>query len=167
MTDETADAEVETEAPKRLKNPRSAARPSLRSRTYHDRDKRHTGLGAGPAELGHLSSRKTRLLSFHGLDKRTPAYLETKKLITAIEADLGGADALSAAERQIVQHAAVTGAMITDMEVRYLAGQSIDTSEYGFLVGVQHRLFSLIGLRRRPKDVTPSLEDVLRDERTP
>jgi hypothetical protein len=160
MTDETD----ETGAKRRLKNPRSAARPSLRARARPEQRTRHTGLGGGPAELGHLSDRKTRLLSLHGLDKRTPAYLETKKLITAIEADLGGAEALSAAERQIVQHAAITGAMITDMEVRYLAGQAIDTSEYGFLVGVQHRLFSLIGLRRRPRDVTPNLEDVLRDE---
>jgi hypothetical protein len=60
-----------------------------------------------------------------------------------------------------VQHAAITGAMIADMEIKYLAGKPIDTSEYGFLVGVQHRLFSLIGLRRRPRDVTPNLDQVL------
>jgi hypothetical protein len=157
MTDEIDDGEP----PKRPRNPRSAARPSLRARARPEQRSRHTGLGGGPAELGHLSDRKTRLLSLHGLDKRTPAYLETKKLISAIEADLGGADQLSAAERQIVQHAAVIGAMITDMEVRYLAGKAVDTSEYGFLIGVQHRLFSLIGLRRRARDVTPSIDEYL------
>jgi hypothetical protein len=81
---------TDDELPKRLKNPRSAARPSLRSRAYPERDKRHTGLGAGPADLGHLSRRKTALLAFHGLDKRLPAYIETKRLIDAIEGDLGG-----------------------------------------------------------------------------
>jgi hypothetical protein len=157
MTDEIDDEGAKG----RLKNPRSARRPSYRSGTGSLRGPRHRGVGTGAVSLGHLSQWKQRLLSFHGVDKRSTAYLETKRLITAIEADLGGVEALSAAERQLVQHAAVTGAMITDMEVRYLAGQAIDTSEYGFLVGVQHRLFSLIGLRRRPRDVSPSLDQVL------
>jgi hypothetical protein len=143
-----------------LKNPQASERVAYRPRTGSTRRRGHQGV-AGAVSLAHLSGRKQRLLTLHGLDKRTPAYLETKKLITAIESDLGGAEALSAAERQIVQHAAVVGAMITDMEIKYLAGQAIDTSEYGFLVGVQHRLFSLIGLRRRPRDVTPNLDQVL------
>jgi hypothetical protein len=154
MTDKTI--------PKRPANPRSEARPSLRSRGVPVSSRRLRGTGGGAISLAGASWRQRQLLMKHGIDKRSPAYLETKKLITAIEADLGGAEELSAAERQIVQHAAVVGAMITDMEIKYLGGQAIDTSEYGFLVGVQHRLFSLIGLRRRPKDVTPSLEDVLR-----
>jgi hypothetical protein len=160
MTDETSDG-ANGEAEKRPKNPRSAVRPSLRARARPEQRSRHTGLGGGPAELGHLSDRKTRLLSLHGLDKRTPAYLETKKLIGEIEADLGGADQLSAAERQIVQHAALLGAMLVDMEVRYLAGQAIDTSEYGFLIGVQQRLFQVLGVQRRQRDVTPSIDEYL------
>jgi hypothetical protein len=161
MTDETDDAEGKNEPPKRLKNPRSAARPSYKS-TLGPRRVSHQGEGMGAVSLGHLTKWKQRTLK---LDKRSTAYLETRRFITAIEADLGGAEALSAAERQIVQHAAIVGAMCTDMEIKYLRGETIDTSEYGFLVGVQHRLFSLIGLRRRPRDVTPSLEDVLRDEK--
>jgi hypothetical protein len=151
------------------KNPRAAHRPSYRSQINPSvRRPEHQGVGAGPVDLSRLPKKrdgaKHRLLALQDFDKRTLAYTETKKLIGAIEADLGGADNLSAMERQMIQHAAITGAMITDMEVKYLAGRRIDTSEFGFLVGVQHRLFSLLGLRRRPKDVTPSLEQVLSEE---
>jgi hypothetical protein len=156
MTDETT--------PKRPANPRSEARPSLRSRGVPVSSRTLRGTGAGAISLVDGSWRQRQLLMKQGVAKRSTAYLTTKELIAAIESDLGGSDQLSAAERQLVQHAAIVGSMLADMEIRYLAGKTIDTSEYGFLVGVQHRLFSLIGLRRRPKDVTPSLEDVLRDE---
>jgi hypothetical protein len=156
MTDETGG-----EPPKRLKNPRSAARPSIRSQGASGHSRSHQGLGGGAISLTGTPWRKRPLLAKHGIDKRSPAYLETQKLITEIETDLGGADQLSAAERQLVQHAALLGAMLADMELSYLAGKAIDTSEYGFLVGVQHRLFSLIGLRRRARDVTPSIDEYL------
>jgi hypothetical protein len=153
----------------RPKNPRAAHRPSYRSQINPSvRRPELQGVGAGPVDLSRLPKKrdgaKHRLLALQDFDKRTLAYTETKKLITAIESDLGGADQLSAAERQIVQHAAVVGAMLADFEVRYLAGKRIDTSEYGFLVGVQHRLFSLVGLRRRSKDITPSLDQVLAEK---
>jgi hypothetical protein len=140
--------------------PRSVARPSYKS-TLGPRQVSHRGEGKGAVSLAHLTQWKQRTLR---LDKRSAAYLETKKLIAAIEADLGGAEALSAIERQLIQHASIIGAMCADHEIRYLRGETVDTSEYGYLVGTQHRLFSLLGLRRRPKDVTPSLEQVLADE---
>jgi hypothetical protein len=151
------------------KNPRAAHRPSYRSQINPSvRRPELQGVGAGPVDLSRLPKKrdgaKHRLLALQDFDKRTLAYRETKALMAAIQGDLGGAEALSAAEKQIIQHAAITGAMLADMEVRYLAGKRIDTSEYGFLVGVQHRLFSLIGLRRRPKDVTPSLDQVLAEK---
>jgi hypothetical protein len=61
---------------------------------------------------------KERLLTLDGVDKRTGAYRQTKQLITDIETDLGGPDQLSAAERQLVQHGAVLGAVLTDMEAK-------------------------------------------------
>src|SRR5437870_408254 len=108
MTDETDNREAKNEPPKRLKNPRSARRPSYKS-TLGPRHISHRGEGMGPIALGHLSKLKQSTLD---LDKRSTAYLETKKLITAIEADLGGPETLSAAERQLVQHAAVLGSML-------------------------------------------------------
>ena len=66
---------------------------------------------------------KTRLLSLADIDRRTVAYRKTNDLINSIEGDLGGADRLSTAERQIIQRAALTGALLEDLEAKWLAGE--------------------------------------------
>jgi hypothetical protein len=104
---------------------------------------------------------KNRLLTLEGLDRRTAAYRETKQLIEEISGDLGGADHLSAAERQMVQHGAVLGAYATDLEAQYLRGRRIDLTALCTILNTQRRCFDAIGYRRRPRDVTPSLEGFL------
>jgi hypothetical protein len=112
------------------------------------------------AEIG-VKSRKQRLLTLHGVDGRTMAYRETKRLITEIESDLGGTDRLSAAMRQLIQHAAVLGALMTDAEIRYLGGAEMDVSSYNAMVNVQRRCFEAIGLSRVPRNITPNLAEYL------
>jgi hypothetical protein len=102
-----------------------------------------------------------RLVTFETLDRRCVAYRETKRLIDEIEGDLGGADRLSTGERQLVQHGAVLGAVLTDMEARWMAGQPLDPTTYCTVVNAQRRVFESIGLRRRPRDVTPSVSTYL------
>lgn len=67
---------------------------------------------------------KARLLTLDGLDRRTAAYAATRKLIDDIEGDLGGCDRLSTGERQLVQRAAVLGAVLTDTESRWVGGRA-------------------------------------------
>ena len=81
---------------------------------------------------GFPKSGKVRLLSLDDLDRRTNAYRKTAELIDAVEADCGGADQLSTAERAII------------------------------LSNSERRLYESIGLRRRTRDVTPTLGDYLR-----
>jgi len=69
---------------------------------------------------------KARLLTLEGVDRRTAAYRDTKRLIADIESDLGGADQLAATERQLVRHGAVLGAVLTDMEAKWLRGGQFD-----------------------------------------
>jgi hypothetical protein len=102
------------------------------------------------------SSGKARLLSLHDIDRRTAAYQKTVALITAIEADLGGSDRISTGERQIVQRAALTGALVEDLETRWLQGQPIDPAVYCTLANCQRRLLETVGLRRVPREVVPS-----------
>ena len=83
---------------------------------------------------------KVRLLSLHDLDRRTAAYRRTVDLIEAIENDAGGHDRLSTGERQIIQRIALTCT----------------------LANAQKRLLETVGLRRVPRDVTPSLAEYLR-----
>jgi hypothetical protein len=106
-------------------------------------------------------SGKARLLTLDGLDRRTAAYRETKRLIDELESDLGGADQLSSAERQIIQHAAVLGALLTDTEGRWIGGEPIDATVYCATINAQRRLFESIGIQRRPRNLTPRLHDYL------
>jgi hypothetical protein len=103
---------------------------------------------------------KARLTSIDDLDRRTAAYRQTRRLIDEIEGDLGGADRLSPGERQLVQRAAVLGAVLTDTESRWIEGEPIDTTAYCTVVNAQRRVLESIGLRRRMRDV-PSLHDYL------
>jgi hypothetical protein len=110
--------------------------------------------------IGHRK-RASLLRQFEGLDRRSLPYLETKRLIDAMQADLGGADQLSAAEKQMVQHAAILGAVIAKTEAHFLKHQRIDAAEYCLVVNAQRRLFETLGTRRRPRDVTPDLQTYL------
>jgi hypothetical protein len=103
---------------------------------------------------------KTRLLSLGDIDRRTRAYRKTFDLIASIETDLGGADRLSTGERQIIQRAALTGALLEDLETRWLSGEPIDAAQYATLSNAQRRLFETVGLRRVPREVS-SLQEYL------
>src|SRR5262245_22807647 len=96
-----------------------------------------------------------RLVTFENMDRRCLAFRETKRLISEIEGDLGGADRLTTGERQLVQRGAVLGSVLCDYEARWIAGEPIDVLAYCTVVNAQRRVFETIGLRRRPRDVTP------------
>src|SRR5262245_20555641 len=112
--------------------------------------------GSGP-DAAEKPAGKTRLLSLHDIDRRTAAYRKTADLIDAIESDLGGSDHLSTGERQIIQRAALTGALLEDLEARWLAGEPIDPALYATLGNAQRRLFETVGLKRQARDVTPGV----------
>lgn len=106
-------------------------------------------------------SGKRTLLTFDQLDGRTVAAKKAKALIAELESDLGGADRLSAGEREIVQRAALAAAMIEHMEAAWLSGTGLDVTAYNALVNNQRRLLETLGLKRRPRDVTPDLADYI------
>jgi len=105
--------------------------------------------------------RTRNLLTLKGLGHRSPAYRATKQLIREIEADLGGAEHLTATERQMVQHGAVLGAIAQDYEARYLMGRQPDLTLLCRVLKAQRSCFDAIGYRRRQRDVTPTLEHFL------
>ena len=111
--------------------------------------------------------RTRNLLTLKGLGHRSPAYRATKQLIREIEADLGGAEHLSATERQMVQHGAVLGAIAQDYEARYLMGRQPDLNLLCRVLKAQRSCFDAIGYRRRQRDVTPTLEHFLGNLKDP
>jgi hypothetical protein len=96
---------------------------------------------------------KVRLLSLSDLDKRTNSYKRATTLIEQIEADCGGHDRLSTGERQIIQRAAVLGALGEHLEARWMAGEPFDPVTYCTIVNAQKRLLEAVGLRRVPKEI--------------
>jgi hypothetical protein len=104
---------------------------------------------------------KVKLLTLDNLDGRTAAARAARDLMADIESDLGGRDQLSTGELQLIQRACITGAILEDMETAWLAGGLIDVSSYVALGNAQRRYLETVGLKRAPRDVTPTLKQYL------
>lgn len=104
---------------------------------------------------------KTRLLTLESLDGRTRAVQRVRDLLAGIEVDLGGTERLTLGQRQLVQRAAVLGALIEDCEARWAAGEAIDIGDYLAAINAQRRVLATLGLKRIAHDVTPSLQSYL------
>lgn len=119
-----------------------------------------------PTDLGQPQSRnayrRARLLTLADLDRRTAAARRAMELVSGLESDLGGGDRLTVAERQLVQRAAVLGAIIEHHEARWLDGQVINVNEHLASINAQRRVLEAVGLERRARDVTPDLDTYLR-----
>lgn len=118
-----------------------------------------------PADPPPKAGAKARLTTLADLDRRTKAFAATRKLIDSIEGDLGGRDRLSTSERQLVQRAAVLGAVLTDTESRWIEGEPIDTAAYCTVVNAQRRVLETLGLKRVMKSV-PNLKEYLAGKQT-
>ena len=76
--------------------------------------------------------------------------------IDTLSRDLG--DDLSEGERQLVTRVAMTGAIVSDFEARWVAGEQIALSDYLQACRTQCRLLAFLGLARRLKDITEPLQ---------
>lgn len=82
------------------------------------------------------------LMTIDDLDGRTLAARRAKDLIAAIEEDMGGD--LTVSQRQLVQHAAMLGAMVEDLATRWLLGEKIDQANYALLINAQRRVLGAL-----------------------
>jgi hypothetical protein len=89
-----------------------------------------------------------RFLTLRDLDGRSRAAARCNELVRAFEADLGGADQLTTAQRQLVQRAALCATLLEDFEVRHTLGEPIELSDYLTCVNVQRRVLATLGLQR-------------------
>ncbi len=103
---------------------------------------------------------KARLLTLSDLDGRTAAAREALQLVASIETDLGGD--LTAGEQQLATRAALLGAIVSDFETRWVAGEQIPLSDYFAACNVQRRILATLGLQRRPKQIESVDEYVAR-----
>jgi hypothetical protein len=106
--------------------------------------------------------RKLKLLSLADIDGRTNAAKAVRRIMADLESDLGGPDAVSAAQRILIGRAAVAGAMVEHLEASWLSGGDYDEWAYAALVKLQIRLLTTLGLERKMVDVTPNKPTTIR-----
>lgn len=88
-----------------------------------------------------------------------------RDLVAAHVNDLGGADNISEAEQVLVRRAAMLTLQAEMMESRWSANGGEATvaqiDVYQRLVGALRRTLEALGLKRRMKDATPTLDEYL------
>ncbi len=98
------------------------------------------------------------------VDGRTLWAKRLREIVEAHTADMGGSEACSVAERSLIRRAAALEVELERLETKFaLAGEAEDSSLdlYGRTAGNLRRLLEATGLKRRPRDVTPSLKEYL------
>ena len=98
-------------------------------------------------------------------DGRSAWCRRVKDLISQHVSDLGGADNISSAEAALIRRCATLIVELERREVMFAqAGEIDDTalSIYASTTNSLHRVLAALGLKKRMRDVTPSLSDILR-----
>jgi hypothetical protein len=88
-------------------------------------------------------------------------------LVVGHVADLGGADLLSEAQFSLIRRAAAIECELERLDARLSLGDPVDMDSYARVAGHLRRMFETLGLERKPRDVTPSLDDLLREDLDP
>jgi hypothetical protein len=128
-----------------------------------------SGLRPGAKGSRDLKRRpRPQLLTRAELDGRTNAAKAFDRLVASIAADLGGLEACSALEINLIEAYAGVSVQVEALNVRQLLGEAIDLGLFCQCASTLTRIASRLGLRRRPRDVTEaSLSDILREADQP
>jgi hypothetical protein len=95
-----------------------------------------------------LAPSSVRLLTFNHLDRRTAAYQQIMRLVSAITTDLGGD--LTGVAQQLIRRAAVMCAMAEHLETQRANGDQINIEEYLSIANGARRFLQT---KRIPKEL--------------
>lgn len=101
---------------------------------------------------------KLRLRTLADLDRRTLAARMVFDRRNAFASDLGGADHLSAMQMELIDSAAMLGALREDAAASWLSGEAIDAAEFAGICKSQRQILADLGLKRVARDITDDLE---------
>ncbi len=87
-----------------------------------------------------------------------------RDVLAEITSDLGGADRLSEAQRQLARRCATLSLECEKMDAAALLGQPVDLEIYGRLCDRLGRAFQRLGITRAPRDVTPDLRTYIEQQ---
>jgi hypothetical protein len=117
---------------------------------------------SGPAQRSRVTNGSAFVIG----DNRSPWVRRAKDLVAEHLADLGGVEMCSAAQRSIVRRAAVLEIELESLEAKFSAAGQASASDldlYGRSSGNLRRLLESLGLERRCKDISPTLDDIAAD----
>ncbi len=95
-----------------------------------------------------------------GADGRSPQARRYRDLIAEMTNDLGGAEVLSEAQRQLIRRAAGLSVQAEAVEAAILNGKDIDLAAYVTATNALRRVLDTLGLKRVAKEV-PNLQAYL------
>src|SRR6476619_104375 len=98
-----------------------------------------------------------------GVDGRTVVYRRFRDIASQVALDQGGLDQLSEARLQLVRRFAAAAVLAEQLEAALANGQEINIAEHGLLCSTLVRIAQRIGINRVPRDVSPTLADILRE----
>jgi len=96
------------------------------------------------------------------IDGRSAAARRFKDIANQILVDQGGIDQCSESRLQLVRRFAAAAVLAEQMEAALVRGEQIDIAEHGLLCSTLVRIAQRIGINRVPRDVSPSLADLIR-----
>jgi hypothetical protein len=105
---------------------------------------------------------KVQPLTRAALDGRSNAAKNFARIVSGIENDLGGRDQLSTVETALIEAFAGATIHVNELNALLLLGEAIDLADHAAAISAMVRVAARIGLRRRPRDVTPNLEEYLK-----
>jgi hypothetical protein len=104
-----------------------------------------------------------RLLSEKGQSATGVRFYD---VLASIISDLGGPEALSTAQLQLARRCAWVSVQCEALEKK-AAFEPSDVTAYTMMMGHLARTLRVLGLKRQPRDVTPSLKEYLAAARAP
>jgi len=133
------------------------------------------GLENSPQDHQPIRAQRSRITNgklLTGIDGRSAWVRRAKDLLRAFITDLGGPGDVSTAEAALARRCAVLVAQAELLEAAFAQAEgkadNADLDAYLKTANVLRRLLQTLGLKRRPRDVGPTLMDILREgQRTP
>lgn len=118
-------------------------------------------MGKAPPPPQFRTRKGTGAVVLTGIDGRSLLARRFREIASGIESDLGGD--LTEAQRHLVARAATLAIWCEERETELGEGGEFDAGQYATISNALRRLLSDLGLERRLKDATPTLEQYLRD----
>jgi hypothetical protein len=101
------------------------------------------------------------------LNPQTVGTSRFRALLAGIIADLGGLDMMSTGQMQLARRCAWLSLQCEVMERKAAPVEPFDVSAYVAMTGRLSQALKVLGLKRQPRDVTPTLRDYLEASREP